>query len=88
MERSNTQEDTLDKNDLQELKRIRLLDLKLWSILQEVVFFLVFLFFLYVVSILNYSNSAFNYNQLFISTFVEPQSQYEIALYDVILFKK
>ena len=72
-----------NKDDLIEMRRIRLLDLKLWSILNEVGIFGIFLFLVYVVSFLNLNNSSYTYNQLFLSTFVHKQSPKEFGLEDV-----
>ena len=84
----NISEDTnqsLNNEDLHEFRRIRLLDIKLWSILKEASIFLIFLLLIYAVSFFNLNNSAFTYNQLFLSTFVEQKSSIEIGLKDVIL---
>ena len=73
-----------DEDDLKAMRRIRLLDIKFWSILNELSIYLVFLFLLYVVSFFNLNNSSFVYNQLFLNTFVNRQSLNEIGLHDVI----
>ena len=77
------QNNKLDNEDLIELKRIRNLDQKCWSILKEVFVYIVFIVVLYVVTFSNLSNSAMRYNRLFQSNFVEQQSSNEIGLYDV-----
>jgi hypothetical protein len=77
------QNNKLDNEDLIELKRIRNLDRKCWSILKEVFVYIVFIVVLYVVTFSNLSNSAMRYNHLFQSNFVEQQSSNEIGLYDV-----
>ncbi len=78
-------EDTkiVNKDDLIEMRRIRLLDLKLWSILNEVGIFAIFLLLVYVVSFFNLNNSSYTYNQLFLSTFVQKQSPKEFGLDNV-----
>jgi hypothetical protein len=73
-----------DDDDLKEMRQIRLLEIKFWSILNELGVYLVFWFLLYVVSFFNLNNSSFVYNQLFLNTFVNRQSLDEIGLYDVI----
>jgi hypothetical protein len=73
-----------DEDDLKAMRRLRLLDIKFWSILNELSIYLVFLFLLYVVSFFNLNNSSFVYNQLFLNTFVNRQSLNEIGLHDVI----
>jgi 4-hydroxybenzoate polyprenyltransferase len=74
----------LDKNDLKELRRKRLLDIILWSILNEAGIFSLFLLILFVVTFFNLNNSSFIYNQLFKSTFDNKQSQNEQGLNNVI----
>ena len=80
---SNHEHNQLDKEELNELKRIRILDRKCWSILKEVFVYIVFIVVLFQVTFSNLSNSAIQYNFLFQSSFVEPQSSSEIGLYDV-----
>jgi len=53
------------------------------SILKEIFIFLAFLFFLNWVTFSNLSQSSYQYNQLFIATFVKQQSQNEIVLENV-----
>jgi hypothetical protein len=77
----------LDKNDLKELRRKRLLDIILWSILNEAGIFSLFLLILFVVTFFNLNNSSFIYNQLFKSTFDNKQSQNELGLNNVIFAK-
>jgi hypothetical protein len=66
-----------------ELKRTRLWDKQFDEILREIGVYLVFLFFLYFVSFSNFSDSSFTYNELFESTFVQPQSTNETGLEEV-----
>jgi len=73
-----------DESNLKELRRIRLLDIKLWSILNETVIFTMFLCVLYCVSYFNLNTSSFTYNQHFLNTFVHQQNSNEIALNNVI----
>ena len=80
---SNHEHNQLDKEELNELKRIRILDRKCWSILKEVFVYIVFIVVLFQVTFSNLSNSAIQYNFLFQSNFIEPQSSSEIGLYDV-----
>ena len=70
-------------DELNEMRRIRLLDIKLWSILNEVGIYAIFLLILCLVTFFNLNNSSFIYNQLFFSTFVNQQSQNELGLYNV-----
>jgi len=60
-------------NDINELKMERLLEKKILSILKEIFIFLVFLFFLNWITFSNLSQSSYQYNQLFIHTFVKKQ---------------
>ena len=78
----------LSEHDFEELRRYRRLDKKFDEMLKDIGIFLIFLFILYVVSFTNISNSAFNYNQLFINTFVQSQNSNEIYLFNVIIYKK
>jgi hypothetical protein len=73
-----------DDDELNEMRRIRLLDIKLWSILNEVCIYTIFLLILYLITFFNLNNSSFDYNQLFYSTFVNKQNRNEIGLYNVI----
>jgi hypothetical protein len=75
----------LNEDNLKEMRRIRLLDIKLWSILNELGLFTIFLIILYVISFVNLSTSSFIYNQLFLNTFVNKQNSNEVGLHDVIL---
>jgi hypothetical protein len=73
--------------DLNEMKRIRILDQKCWNILKEFLIYIVFVLVLFVVTFSNISKSSFNYNILFQNTFVQPQTISEIGLNDVRFFK-
>ena len=53
------------------------------QIIREISIYTCFLFFLYVAAFGNLSSSSFQYNQLFLSTFVEKQSPDEKGLHDV-----
>ena len=66
-----------------ELRKKRLFEVKMSQIIKEISIYSFFLFFLYVVAFSNLSGSSFQYNQLFITTFVEKQSPEEIGLNDV-----
>ncbi len=78
--------DKYDGEELNEMKRIRILDQKCWSILKEVLIYIVFMIVLYQVTFSNLSSSSMQYNFLFRNTFVQGQSSSEIGLYDVKLF--
>ncbi len=75
-----------DKDDLKEMRRIRLLDIQFLSILNEMAIYSIFLLLLYVISFFNLNNFSYIYNQLFLNTFVNRQSLNEIGLNDVIKF--
>jgi len=66
-----------------DLRKKRLFEVKMSQIIKEISIFSFFLLFLYVVAFSNLSGSSFQYNQLFITTFVEKQSPEEIGLNDV-----
>ena len=72
-----------DDDELNEMRRIRLLDIKLWSILNEVGIYAIFLLILCLITFFNLNNSSYIYNQLFFSTFVNQQNQNELGLDDV-----
>jgi len=61
----------------------RQLNQKLRIILKEIIIYGFFLVILYTVSFGNSSNSAFQYNQLFINSFVQSQNKNETSLSDV-----
>jgi hypothetical protein len=75
-----------DKDDLKEMRRIRLLDIQFLSILNEMAIYSIFLLLLYVISFFNLNNFSYIYNRLFLNTFVNRQSLNEIGLNDVIKF--
>jgi energy-coupling factor transporter transmembrane protein EcfT len=84
IDRSLTEEERMKNLNLNEIKKQRLLEKKLWSILKEILVFLSFLFFMYWVTFSNISQSSFQYNQLFIATFVKQQNYKDtIGLGDV-----
>ncbi len=66
-----------------ELRKKRLFEVKMSQIIKEIAIYSCFLIFLYVVAFSNLSSSSFQYNQLFITTFIEKQSSEEIGLNDV-----
>ena len=76
-----------DNCELEELKRIRIMDKKFNEITKEIGIYLTFLFFLYYVSFINYPSSSITYNQLFQNTFVQPQNLNKIGLKEVIFLK-
>ena len=78
---------TKDNWHLEDLKRKRIFEIKFGQILNEIIVFSVFLFFLHTVSFLNISSSAINYNKLFLKTFVQQQDRNEMALDQVLLRK-
>jgi hypothetical protein len=75
----------LDEDDIKEMRRTRLLDLILWSILSEAGIYAIFVLLLYVISFFNLNNSSFVYNQLFLNTFVNKRNQNEFGLTDVFI---
>ena len=75
----------LDEDDIKEMRRIRLLDLILWSILSEAGIYATFVLLVYVISFFNLNNSSFVYNQLFLDTFVNKRNQNEFGLTDVFI---
>jgi len=70
-------------DDLNEIKKIRILDQKCLSILKEVFIYIAFVCVLYEVAFSNLSSSSMQYNFLFQKNFVVAQSSNEIGLYDV-----
>ena len=74
---------TFDKNELTFLKRKRLFETKLRSVIREIIIFVLFLFLLYVVAFSNTSSSSYQFNQIFRSTFVRRVKDNETGLKDV-----
>jgi hypothetical protein len=74
---------TFDENDLRLLKRKRLFETKLRSVIKEILIFILFLFLLFVVSFSNTSSSSYQFNQIFQSTFVRRVKHNETGLEDV-----
>ena len=73
----------LKDEDIREFRRIRHLDIILWSIINEVAFFSMFLIILFVLSFANLNNSSYSFKKIFINTFVIQQNQNEVGLYNV-----
>ena len=65
------------------MRKKRLAEKKLLSIIKEVTAFVLFLFFVFMVAYSNVSKSSFIYKQLFINTFVTARYPYEMGLEDV-----
>jgi hypothetical protein len=82
---NNYEPERFDKEDLIELKRIRILDQKCWSILKEACINVVFMFVLYYVAFSNITASSMQYNFLYQNNFVKSQSSKEIGLFDVMI---
>jgi hypothetical protein len=78
---------TFDENGLTFLKRKRLFETKLRSVIKEIIIFVLFLFLLYVVAFSNTSNSSYQFNQIYRSTFVRRVKHSE-SLKDVSFLKK
>ena len=79
---------TFEKNELTFLKRKRLFETKLRSVIKEIIMFVLFLFLLYVVAFSNTSSSSYQFNQIFRSTFVRRVKDNETGLKDVSSLKK
>jgi hypothetical protein len=73
----------LDPDDLNELRKTRLFEIKMSQIMKEISIYSLFLFILYVVAFSNLSSSSFQYNQLFLNTFVNKQSAENMGLNEV-----
>jgi hypothetical protein len=86
IDRNRSDTEQLKSFNVDELKKARLLEKKMLSILKEIFIFLTFLFFLYWVTFSNLSQSSYQYNQLFIATFVKQQSQNEMGLENVRIY--
>jgi hypothetical protein len=80
---NNYEPERFDREDLIELKRIRNLDQKCWSILKEALINVVFLFVLYYVAFSNITASSMQYNFLYQNNFAKSQTAKEIGLFDV-----
>ena len=65
------------------MKNQRLLEKKLWSVVKEIFIFVAFLVVMYSVAYSNVSEYSYNYNKLFLNTFVISQSPNESSLGDV-----
>jgi hypothetical protein len=73
----------LDADDLNELRKKRLFEIKMSQIMKEISIYLLFLFVLFVVAFSNLSSSSFQYNQLFLKTFVNKQNGENMGLNEV-----
>ena len=65
----------LNEQDIIEMKRIRINDKHIITILKEIFVFLAFLVVLLQVALSNLSSSSLQYNYLFQSTFVDMQNE-------------
>jgi len=79
---------TFDENGLTILKRKRLFETKLRSVIKEIIIFVLFLFLLYVVAFSNTSNSSYQFNQIYRSTFVRRVKGNETGLKHVSFLKE
>ena len=73
----------LNANDLNELRKNREFKVKMRQIMKEISIYTFFLFILFVVAFSNRSISAYQYNQLFLNTFVHKQNGESMRLNDV-----
>ena len=69
--------------ELDDLKRKRIVEIRLKEIFKEIFLYCIFLFILYYISYTNISISAYTYNKLFQHTFVDKQSSNELGLNEV-----
>ena len=83
IDRNTCEKQSLSSLNMSQLKKHRLLDKKLYSILKEIFIFIAFLIFMFSVAFSNQSKFSFQYKQLFIGTFVESQNLQEKGLADV-----
>ena len=73
----------LDADDLNELRRNRMFEIIMNQIMKEFAIYLFFSVILYVVAFSNLSSSSFQYNQLFLNTFVHKHTGENLGLNDV-----
>jgi hypothetical protein len=73
----------VDENLLDQFKAQRIFHKKLAAYKREFLTFVVFLFIVFYVSYSNLSNASYTYGQLFMTTFVQPQSLSEMGLNNV-----
>ena len=73
----------LDEKDLELLKKKRIFETKLQSVIKEVVIYCLFLFVLFVVAFQNTSSQSFWHNQIFQTKFVRRVIRNDIGLSDV-----
>ena len=73
----------LNANDLNELRKNREFKVKMSQIMKEISIYTFFLFILFVVAFSNLSSSSFQYNQLFLNTFVHKQNGESMRLNEV-----
>ena len=74
-----------DSYDVNEFKRTRNFDRILWGIFKEGLIFFAFSSVLFTIAYLNISKSSFQYNKLFINTFLTSSGTNEIGFFDVSL---
>ena len=83
-----SQLEKFDSYDVNEFKRTRNFDRILWGIFKEGLIFFAFSSVLFTIAYLNISKSYFQYNKLFINTFLTSSGTNEIGFFDVsLLFK-
>ncbi len=74
----------LNADDLYELRKYREFEVKMSQIMKEISIYMFFLFILFVVAFSNLSSSSYQYNQLFLNTFVHKQNGENMGLNEVI----
>jgi hypothetical protein len=73
----------LNEDDLNELRKKREFEVKMSQIMKEISIYSLFLGILFVVAFSNLSSSSYQYNQLFLNTFVHKQKGENMGLNEV-----
>ena len=77
------QQEKIDSHFVNDFKRRRNFDTILWGIFKEGLIFFAFSSVLFTIAYLNISKSSFQYNKLFINTFLTSSGTNEIGFFDV-----
>ena len=73
----------MNEDDLNELRKKREFEVKMSQIMKEISIYSLFLCILFVVALSNLSSSSYQYNQLFLNTFVRKQQGENMGLNEV-----
>ena len=69
----------LKEDRVDELRENRLIEIKIWNLVRETIFYFMFIWVLYVVSYSNLNVNTFRYQENMINMFVSPKLKYDFS---------